>query len=120
MQLDSTHSNTNWFNAIRSMEDKKAIFHLSAALSHHSDDVKIEAMKALSRVGNKVVLEYLINVAQTYAVYKEGSESATIHVVYQREIINTLNKIAGVEVIYKQGEEIQALNRGQKLWKKQY
>jgi hypothetical protein len=118
MQLDSTHRNTDWFNAIRNMENKKAIFHLSATLSHHSDDVKIEAMKALYRVGNKDILDYLINVAKTYAVYKEGSESATIHVIYQRQIINTLNKITGVEVIYKQGDEVQALIRGQKLWKK--
>ena len=115
-ELDQTHNNKQWLSAINKLRQKKATYHLLAATAHSFYDVKIAAVKALKELNDTSSIPYLITVAQENAFDAQGSEEATLHKIFQQNIIETLNHLTKKNTIYKAGDETSALKKGVLIW----
>jgi hypothetical protein len=116
--LDARRSeNTNWFGAVEIFEKEKATWSLQACLVHPSEDVQINALRALGRLKDKNAVPFLLIYGDYMAVFEAGSENATIHGIIHESIAGALPSITGVEVKIK-GQNPEALKRGLRLWTK--
>ena len=96
--LDANKRNTTWFAALEKLESEKAVWSLTSALCHPSNDVQIYALRALARVKDERVLPFLFQYADAMAFFQGGSESATIHGIKHVDIAKVFGAITGLEI----------------------
>lgn len=117
--LDIQHKrNVDWFEAVERLEREQAVWSLHACLVHQSEDVQIEALRALGRLKNKDAVPFLLIYGDYMAVDEGGSENATIHGIIHESIANALSSITGIDVELKRRQDPEGLKRGLRLWAK--
>ena len=117
-QLDAaSRSNVDWFEGVAALEKQKALWSLLSCLIHPSEDVQINALRSLERMGDKRAVHFLLIYAEYMAVDESGSENATIHGIIHKSIAQTLSALTGMKVTLK-GQDPEGLKRGIKIWRK--
>jgi hypothetical protein len=116
--LDPEHVNVVMFDAVAALEREHAVFTLAAAVCHDSDDVKIKSARALAALADPTPLPFLLEVADRFAVFEDGSENATIHGVLQHDLAAALNAMTAEHVTLGEGQDPDALRAGIVVWRK--
>lgn len=114
-RLNPTRDNNEWFEAVDTLEQVKAVWSLQACLVHPSEDVQIRALLALGRLRSEEAVPFLLIYGHYMAVHEAGSENATIHGIIHRTLAQTLSTITGVEVSIE-GQDPEGLERGLLKW----
>ncbi|CAN5553817.1 hypothetical protein BH18ACI3_BH18ACI3_08640 [soil metagenome] len=117
IKLDAKRRNVEWFDAIVTLEKKKAVWALLSCLVHPNEDVQSYAIRSLERVNNKKAVPFLLEYATSMAVLELGSENATIHGGIQESVARTLSKLTRIEIRIK-GQDPEKLKTGLILWRK--
>jgi hypothetical protein len=97
-KLDAERGNAEWFEGAAELEAEGAVWCLASCLVHPHEDVQINALRALERLGDARVVPFLLTYAEYMAVLEGGSESATIHGIVHSSVAGTLSALTGVRV----------------------
>ena len=116
-KLDAKRRNVEWFAGVEELEKQKAVWSLLSCLIHPSEDVQINALRSLERLGDKRAVSFLLIYAEYMAVLEGGSENATIHGIIHESIAKTLSSLTGIKIEIK-GQDPGRLKNGIKLWRK--
>jgi hypothetical protein len=116
-KLDARRQNTEWFAGLKELEEGHAVWCVVSCLCHPSEDVQINALRALGRLGDKRVVPFLLIYADYTAVSEEGSENATIHGIIHKSIAECLTNLTGVKVKLE-GQDPEGLKQGIRSWRK--
>lgn len=116
-KLDAKRRNGEWFAGIVELEKQKAVWSLLSCLIHPSDDVQINALRSLERLGNIKAVPFILIYAEYMAVLEGGSENATIHGIIHESIAKTLSSLTGIKIEIKD-QDPGRLKNGINLWRK--
>jgi hypothetical protein len=83
---------------------------------HPSEDVQIEALRSLKRLGDKLAVPFLLVYAESQAVYEVGSENATIHGIIHETIAEVISDLTGIRLSVK-GQAAEKLRQGVLVWR---
>jgi len=109
--------NVDWFEGIRRLEEQRAVWSILSCLCHPSEDVQVNALRSLERLGDPRAVPFLLIYAEYMAVFEEGSENATIHGTIHESIAETLSALTGVQV-HLERQDPEGLKDGIVLWRK--
>ncbi len=115
-KLDPNKQNVMWFAGVQELAEAKAVWCLTSGLCHASDDVQVRCARALGELRDRRPVSFMLVVAETFAVWEEGSENATTHGVFQHALSDALNGILGTSVKLKDGQDPAGLKEAVKVW----
>lgn len=117
-KLDAAmRNNTEWFEGVEELEAEGAVWCLASCLVHPHEDVQINALRALERLGDRRVVPFLLTYAEYMAVLEGGSESATMHGIIHSSIAKTLSTLTGIAVEID-GQDPEALRAAIAEWRR--
>ncbi len=116
--LGAKKSRSIWHVGIEGLTETKAVWCLVSGLCHPHDDVQIGCAQALGELRDKRVVPFMLIVADAFAVFGKGSESATLHSIFQHALTDSLNNILGTSVALRDGQGPEGLKKGIAIWKK--
>lgn len=119
-KLAATAPRAEQLAAAGELERRKAYGCLLTGLGSPALDLRIRCVRGLANAvdpsSNPVAVRMLINAAIPAAVYKSGSEDATLHGLYQHALAESLNKLTGSDVRLKPGQDPEGLKAGITVW----
>jgi hypothetical protein len=119
-KLAATAPRAEQLAAAGELERRKAYGCLLTGLGSPSVDVKIRCARGLANVvdptSNPIPVRMLTNEAVSAAVFKSGSEDATLHALYQHALAESLNKLTHSDVRLKPGQDPEGLKAGIAMW----
>jgi HEAT repeat protein len=77
---------------MKSVDAQKALLHV---IKHDNIDIRIHGLKTLQKVGNKEALPALITALSKAKDPVTGSEEATIHEIYLKNLVKAISEITG-------------------------